>query len=71
MLFHTGRLVSFAVLGGVLGLVGSAIGINFTFTAILGILASVVMLLLGGYSVKKGLEITQTNGKKDGNPPVA
>jgi len=47
LLFHTGRLVSFAVLGGVLGLVGSAIGINFTFTAILGILASVIMLLLG------------------------
>ncbi len=46
-LFHIGRLVSFAVLGGVLGAVGSAIGINFTFTAILGILASVVMLLLG------------------------
>ena len=47
LLFHVGRLVSFAVLGGVLGVVGGAIGINFTFTAILGILASVVMLLLG------------------------
>ncbi len=47
LLFHTGRLVSFAVLGGVLGAVGSAIGINVTFTTILGILASVVMLLLG------------------------
>ena len=47
LLFHTGRLVSFAVLGGVLGLIGNAIGINFTFTAILGILASLVMLLLG------------------------
>jgi len=47
LLFHIGRLVSFAVLGGVLGAVGSAIGINFTFTAILGLLASVVMLLLG------------------------
>ncbi len=47
LLFHTGRLVSFAVLGGVLGAIGSAIGINFTFTAILGLLASVVMLLLG------------------------
>ena len=46
-LFHAGRLVSFAVLGGVLGAVGSAIGINFTFTAILGLLASLVMLLLG------------------------
>ncbi|MBY0544543.1 MAG: sulfite exporter TauE/SafE family protein [Gammaproteobacteria bacterium] len=47
LLFHAGRLVSFAVLGGVLGAVGSAIGINFTFTAILGLLASLVMLLLG------------------------
>lgn len=47
LLFHTGRLVSFAVLGGVLGAVGSVIGINFTFTAILGLLASMVMLLLG------------------------
>ncbi len=47
LLFHTGRLVSFAVLGGLLGLLGSAIGINFTLTAILGIIASVVMLLLG------------------------
>ena len=47
MLFHGGRLVSFAVLGGVLGAVGSAIGISFTVTAILGIIASVVMIVLG------------------------
>ncbi len=47
VLFHTARLVGFAVLGGVLGVIGSAIGINFTFTAILGLLASLVMLLLG------------------------
>ncbi len=47
ILFHFGRLFSFAILGGVLGLVGSAIGINFTFTSILGIIASVIMLLLG------------------------
>ena len=46
-LFHTGRLVSFAILGGVLGLIGNAIGINFTFTAILGVVASLVMLSLG------------------------
>lgn len=47
ILFHTGRLISFAILGGVLGAVGNAIGINFTLTAILGLLASTVMLLLG------------------------
>lgn len=47
LLFHTGRIVSFAVLGGVLGAVGGVIGINFTLTAILGLLASLVMLTLG------------------------
>lgn len=47
LLFHVGRLTSFALLGGVLGLIGNAIGINFTFTAILGIIASIVMLVLG------------------------
>ncbi|OGI46246.1 hypothetical protein A2121_02955 [Candidatus Nomurabacteria bacterium GWB1_40_6] len=47
MLFHFGRLFSFAILGGVLGALGNAIGINFTFTAILGLVASLVMLLLG------------------------
>ena len=45
--FHIGRIVSFALLGGVLGALGGALNISFTFTAILGILASVVMLLLG------------------------
>ena len=47
MLFHGGRLISFAVLGGVLGAIGSAVGISFTATAILGIIASVVMIVLG------------------------
>lgn len=47
ILFHIGRLVSFAVLGGVLGAIGNAIGISFTFTAILGIIASLIMLVLG------------------------
>lgn len=47
VLFHGGRLIGFAVLGGLLGLVGEAIGINFTFSAILGIIASTVMILLG------------------------
>ncbi len=47
VLFHSGRLVSFAVLGGMLGVLGSAIGIHFTLTALLGIAASLVMLFLG------------------------
>jgi sulfite exporter TauE/SafE/copper chaperone CopZ len=46
-LFHFGRIFSFALLGGLLGVVGNVIGINFTFTAILGIIASVIMLILG------------------------
>ncbi len=47
ILFHVGRIVSFAVLGGVLGAIGDAIGISFTLTAILGIIASLIMLILG------------------------
>ncbi len=47
ILFHVGRIVSFALLGGILGLLGSAFSINLTLTAILGLLAAIVMLLLG------------------------
>lgn len=47
VLFHVGRLTSFALLGGVLGFLGSAVGINFTLTTLLGMLASIVMILLG------------------------
>ena len=47
VLFHGGRLLGFAVLGGMLGLVGKAIGVTFTFSAILGLIASSVMILLG------------------------
>lgn len=47
VLFHGGRLLGFAVLGGILGLVGQAIGVTFTFSAILGLIASTVMILLG------------------------
>src|ERR1035437_3909010 len=47
ILFHTGRLLGFAVLGGVLGFIGKAIGINFLFSAILGLVASAVMIMLG------------------------
>jgi sulfite exporter TauE/SafE/copper chaperone CopZ len=47
VLFHGGRLAGFAILGGMLGLIGKAIGVSFTFSAILGIIASSVMILLG------------------------
>ncbi len=47
VLFHSGRLISFAILGGVLGVIGDVVGIIFTLSAILGLVASLVMLLLG------------------------
>ncbi len=47
ILFHAGRLLGFALLGGVLGIIGKTIGVNFIFSTILGLLASVVMILLG------------------------
>ncbi len=47
ILFHLGRLFGFSLLGGILGLIGKAIGINFIFSAILGLVASLVMIMLG------------------------
>ncbi len=47
ILFHTGRLFGFAILGGILGLIGEAIGVNFMLSSILGLIASFVMIVLG------------------------
>lgn len=46
-LFHVGRLAGFAVLGGVLGLIGKGLGINYMFQAVLMIIASFIMIGLG------------------------
>ena len=46
-LFHIGRIAGFALLGGVLGLVGGALGVNYVLSGILGLIASFIMILLG------------------------
>lgn len=47
IMFHVGRILSFVILGGVLGLIGDAITFNnSTFFAILTILVSVIMFIL-------------------------
>lgn len=46
-LFHSARIVWFALWGGLLGMIGKAIGINMVFSAILWIIASLVMIMLG------------------------
>lgn len=45
--FHGGRLVSFFVLGGVIGVLGTAFTLSTTATFVLNLLIGVVMLLLG------------------------
>jgi sulfite exporter TauE/SafE len=47
ILFHVGRFGGFIVLGGLLGVVGSAVRIGVYGSTILGVVVSVVMLLLG------------------------
>jgi sulfite exporter TauE/SafE len=47
ILFHSGRIVSFFILGGVIGLIGSAFTLNSTATFILGLIIGAVMLILG------------------------
>lgn len=46
-MFNAGRLLSFALLGGLLGLVGSFFQLSITATALLTIAASFVMLVVG------------------------
>ncbi len=47
MLFHAARLVSFFVLGGLIGLLGSAFQLGATGTFILSFIVGVVLLILG------------------------
>lgn len=47
LMFHGGRVVSFFVLGGVIGSVGSAFTLNASATFILSLVIGVVMLILG------------------------
>ncbi len=47
ILFNVGRLVSFAVLGGLLGLIGGALQISIGTTATVTLVVSLIMLLLG------------------------
>jgi len=46
VLFNVGRLVSYAVLGGVLGAVGSIFQISFTASGLIIILVSIVMIVV-------------------------
>ena len=47
VLFHIGRLVSFFVLGGVIGALGSAFQLGGTGTLVLGVIVGLVLLVLG------------------------
>ena len=46
-LFHVGRLVSFFILGGAIGALGSAFQLGSTGTFILGLLVALILLILG------------------------
>ncbi len=47
LMFHGGRLVSFFILGGVIGAIGSAFTLNVSTTFILSLIIAIVMLILG------------------------
>lgn len=47
LLFHVGRLCSFFLLGGFMGMLGSAFQLGFTGTFILNMLVAIVLLILG------------------------
>lgn len=47
LMFHGGRIVSFFVLGGAIGSLGSVFTLNTTATFLLGLLIGIIMLILG------------------------
>ncbi len=47
VLFHIGRLVSFFVLGGVIGLLGSSFALGATGTFVLSLIVAAILLILG------------------------
>ena len=47
VLFHIGRIVSFFILGGVIGAVGAAFQLGVVGTFVLGLIVGLVMLILG------------------------
>lgn len=47
VLFHIGRIVSFFILGGVIGMLGSAFTLNTTATFVMNLIIGLVMLVLG------------------------
>lgn len=47
LMFHGGRIVSFFILGGIIGAVGSAFTLSASLTFILSLIIGIVMLILG------------------------
>ena len=47
LMFHGGRIVSFFILGGVIGAIGSAFTLNTNATFVLSLIIGLVMLILG------------------------
>jgi sulfite exporter TauE/SafE/copper chaperone CopZ/plastocyanin len=46
LMFHAGRIVSYGILGAILGVIGSRLQISLGFTSLLIIVVSIVMILL-------------------------
>jgi len=47
ILFHIGRIITFFILGGVIGVIGSAFTLSIGASFVLGLIIGVVMLILG------------------------
>src|SRR3989344_848878 len=47
LMFHSGRIISFFILGGVIGAIGSAFTLNISATFALSLIIGILMLILG------------------------
>lgn len=67
VMFHVGRLVSFFLLGGVIGMLGSVFQFGATGMLVLGLLVAIILLILGlnlldVFPWAKRLQLTMPNG---------
>lgn len=77
IMYNLGRVVSYTILGGLVGALGSVFSLNISTQASISLIAGLFMVIMGfnmaGYSAFRGLNIklpwSKCNSKKSGSTP--
>jgi sulfite exporter TauE/SafE/plastocyanin domain-containing protein/copper chaperone CopZ len=77
IMYNAGRVVSYTILGGIVGALGSVFSLNLTTQASIAIIAGIFMVIMGfnmaGFSAFRGITLklpwSKCNSKKSGSTP--